>query len=89
MSYNTFSAEHIWTKQTCISILAFLDPEALQVHLDSLSTTTETSPFYMDNRIPDQGPILLTWLSVNPSMDKKLHSLWKMEWNYFYIPKHL
>ena len=34
-----------------------------------------------------QGPLLLTWFNFNPSMDKYLHSLWYVGWNYLSIPK--
>ena len=33
------------------------------------------------------GPILLTWFDFNPSMDKYLHPLSCMGWNYLSIPK--
>ena len=33
------------------------------------------------------GPLLLTWFNFNPSMDKQLHPLWSVGWNYLSIPK--
>ena len=33
------------------------------------------------------GPLLLTWFSFTPSMDKWLHPLWRVGWNYLSIPK--
>ena len=33
------------------------------------------------------GALLLTWFNLNPSMDKQLHPLLSVGWNYFSIPK--
>ena len=33
------------------------------------------------------GLSFLTLFIINPSMDKKLHTLWNMTWNYLYIPR--
>ena len=35
----------------------------------------------------DLGPLLLTWINFNPSMDKWLHPLYCVGWNYLAIPK--
>ena len=32
------------------------------------------------------GPLLLTWTNFNPGMDKKLHPLLSVGWNYFSTP---
>ena len=34
-----------------------------------------------------QGPLLLTWINFNHSMDKQLHTLKSVGWNYLSIPK--
>ena len=33
------------------------------------------------------APLLLTWFNFNPSMDKPLHQLYSVEWNYLSIHK--
>ena len=35
----------------------------------------------------DQGPILLTWININSSMDKQMHQLWNVARNYVPISK--
>ena len=34
-----------------------------------------------------QCPLLITWFNFNPSMDKELHPLQRVGWNYLSIPK--
>ena len=41
----------------------------------------------MDNMIRCLGPLLLTWINFNPSMDKKSYAQESMGWNYLSIPK--
>ena len=33
------------------------------------------------------GPLLLTWINFNHSMDKLSHAQWSVEWNYLSISK--
>ena len=33
------------------------------------------------------GPIVLTWIEFNPSMDKLSYVQQNVEWNYLFIPK--
>ena len=49
------------------------------------SYTGETTSLYYWNS--PQGPLLLTWINFNPSMDKELHALLTVGWNYLSIPK--
>ena len=34
------------------------------------------------------GPELLTWINLNPSMDKYSHAEWSVGWKQVSIPKH-
>ena len=45
-----------------------------------------------DNPLPEKMfthmcPSLLTWFDFNPSMDKQLHPLQHVGWNFLFIPK--
>ena len=48
-------------------------------------------PYYACMRLPKiliaahMEPLLLTWNNLNPSMDKKLHPLQNVGWNYLSI----
>ena len=69
------------------TVLLYLSAENKSFITDMANWKKWPILFFCSIPYEHQGPLLLTWFNFNPSMDKKSHAQWSVEWNYLSIPK--
>ena len=81
----THSGQDFWYKKPLSTFIYIRKYENIFIYGQFL--TLKLHKRFKSDIVKDLWPFLLTWINLNPGMDKYLHPLWSVGWNDLSITK--